>query len=124
MAPASQSYESLPTSTKALAGIPPPKPDATADVSGVPEVKDLAQNLEQPSLKRKEVESSGSNRFKIVSQLVIAMRRFQGERLHLPQPLFVGFELITALQLPLCTKRGWHLAFMHCSEGAVSSSIY
>lgn len=46
-----------------------------------PKLGDLRADvdLERPSLKRKEVESSGSNRFKVVSQLVIAMRRFQGK---------------------------------------------
>ncbi len=33
---------------------------------------------ESPSMKRKDVESSTSHRFKVVSQLVIAMKRFQG----------------------------------------------
>lgn len=33
---------------------------------------------ESPSMKRKDVDSSTSHRFKVVSQLVIAMKRFQG----------------------------------------------
>jgi hypothetical protein len=35
--------------------------------------------LERQSQKRKEVDTSHSHRFKVVSQLVIAMKRFQGE---------------------------------------------
>lgn len=35
---------------------------------------------DSPSLKRKTAGTSGSHRFKVVSQLVIAMRRFQGAR--------------------------------------------
>jgi hypothetical protein len=46
-------------------------PPALADTRGT-------ELLERPSLKRKEVEPSSSNRFKVVSQLVIAMKRFQG----------------------------------------------
>lgn len=34
--------------------------------------------LERPSLKRKDAPNSG-NRFRVVSQLVVAMKRFQGE---------------------------------------------
>ena len=34
--------------------------------------------LERHSSKRKEVEKSHSNKFKVVSQLVIAMQRFKG----------------------------------------------
>ena len=34
--------------------------------------------LERPSLKRKDAPNSG-HRFKVVSQLVVAMKRFQGE---------------------------------------------
>ena len=51
--------------------IPPKAADAT----------DPDMNLERPSLKRKDIEPSGSNRFKIVTQLIIAMKRFQGEPL-------------------------------------------
>jgi hypothetical protein len=60
------------------------KDEPTRGVSAMPntprvaEVKDTELGLERQSLKRKEVESSGGNRFKIVSQLVIAMKRFQG----------------------------------------------
>ncbi len=39
--------------------------------------KELAPE-ESPSMKRKDVSSSTSHRFKVVSQLVIAMKRFQG----------------------------------------------
>ncbi len=35
---------------------------------------------DSPSLKRKDGGTSSSHRFKVVSQLVIAMRRFQGAR--------------------------------------------
>ena len=78
MPPASQSGDSA--CSKALAGLQTSDASAMPNAPRVAELKDTELGLERQSLKRKEVESSGSKRFKIVSQLVIAMKRFQGVR--------------------------------------------
>ncbi|CAL5221784.1 g4046 [Coccomyxa viridis] len=74
MAPASPDGESA--GTRALTDIQTGQIGSTPVASAEPKVSDPELRLGRPSLKRKEVESSG-NRFKIVSQLVIAMKRFQ-----------------------------------------------
>ena len=78
MPPAAQSGDSA--CSKAMAGIQTSEASAMPNASSVAELRDTELGSERQSLKRKEVESSGSNRFKIVSQLVIAMKRFQGVR--------------------------------------------
>ena len=78
MPPASQSGDSA--FLKAPAGTQTSDDSTMPNAPMVAELKDTEVGLERQSLKRKEVESSGSNRFKIVSQLVIAMKRFQGVR--------------------------------------------
>lgn len=76
MAPASPSGDSA--GTRSATELQTRQKGATLDASREPEIDDLELRPGRPSLKRKEVESSG-NRFKIVSQLVIAMKRFQGD---------------------------------------------
>ena len=93
MSPASHS--SMSEDTKGLRDVPVPSTSSISDAPKVTEVKDLELGLDRPSLKRKEVESSG-NRFKIVSQLVIAMKRFQGERLICIGAVRFGCESIVA----------------------------
>ena len=70
----------------------------TLDASREPKIDDLELRLGRPSLKRKEVESSG-NRFKIVSQLVIAMKRFQGEGVTCCSLLLLGCQAVQSCTL-------------------------
>ena len=79
MAPASHSSDAA--NTYRFTGASTPSRSAVLIPPKAAEATDPDMNLERPSLKRKDIESSGSNRFKIVTQLIIAMKRFQGEGL-------------------------------------------
>ena len=79
MAPASHSSDAA--NTYKFTGAPTPSRSAVLIPPKAAEATDPDIDLERPSLKRKDIESSGSNRFKIVTQLIIAMKRFQGEGL-------------------------------------------
>lgn len=92
MAPASPSGDLA--GTRALTDTQTLQAGATSDAVREPEVKDLELRLGRPSLKRKEVESSG-HRFKIVSQLVIAMKRFQGMSLITSSLLLLSCRLVS-----------------------------
>ena len=79
MAPASHSSDAA--NSYRFTGAPTPGRSAVLIPPKAAEATDPDMNLERPSLKRKDIEPSGSNRFKIVTQLIIAMKRFQGEGL-------------------------------------------
>ena len=95
MAPASPSGELV--GTRALTQVQNQETSTTPDASRETKIEDLELRLGRPSLKRKEVESSG-NRFKIVSQLVIAMKRFQGDRVTSSSLLVLGFQQVSDVQ--------------------------
>ncbi len=102
MAPASPDGDSA--GTRALTDIQTRQTGATPDASAEPEVSDLELRLGRPSLKRKEVESSG-NRFKIVSQLVIAMKRFQGDGVKGCSLLFLEHHAMSSCAFCIYTCR-------------------
>ena len=79
MAPASHNSNSGDANRFVCA--PPPSSSAVLITPKAAVATDPNMSLERPSLKRKDIEPSGSNRFKIVTQLIIAMKRFQGEGL-------------------------------------------
>ena len=93
MAPASPDGESA--GTRAFTDVQTQQTGSTPEASAKPEVSDLELRLGRPSLKRKEVESSG-NRFKIVSQLVIAMKRFQGDGVTCSCLLLLGHHAVSS----------------------------
>lgn len=62
------------------------KTSAMEDQTAVPKLADIKKgdSEESPSTKRKELGTSNRHRFKVVSQLVIAMKRFQGAQVTSP----------------------------------------